>query len=820
MVLAVLFEQYIPSHRGLARNRESLAAANDRLLWQQHHYRNSTYSKYSQRHLQDDNSHVGGYNRNSLLDVSASNDNSNKITNNITNNNIRASTRPKRNRCKASKLLASLAADFDVLTDWLFYFHCHKENVEYFENEGNQENYRLPRWMVGIVLASCLVGTTLWLVLATDGAIATPILRFFGYDKLSLGHILLACVVFEDLPQVVLTFFIEDYFEEDQEFNNYAVMNVVASLYDTLIKLAEAYDQRADIVETGHWCKDNIHAHNGKIVCLVPIPDDTSSDDSDQMIENMEANGAMAYAGSSRSSILSHSNLSNNGDSIRENSLRDSISISAFSENDKAFSSFRGSANANSNSNSSLFQNKLHVSTRHMQRKRRRTLLQEAREMVADTKLPSMRFLSASKDGTVKLWDTSINTTDESGHRKPCELFVGHDKRVSCISFVRKVEKGELQLQATDATSNHATSKSSYYFLTGSYDGTTKLWTTSDSKCLKTYTTPPYKDESATKIEVTSIAYMNCQDEDYIVAPYVSPSLPTTSTQSRSEYFVNGYKSGKVRLWDMWSQTCLRIFEEQTNPSKRFFRLYKKRKSRIYSMCSMEDSRHFVAGSLDGKIKMWDAGINSNSNTSYVNEAIDTIAEADDESSSEDHTTATTTTISMTSTPEQVFMGHTATVFAVKCVSPGSVLLSGSEDTTAKLWSVSTGSCLQTFFGHTGPVHDVAIVDQVTFLTASMDKTIMAWDAMSGDAFRTYENNTNSQYPVTAVATGGQSGCFLSGDEKGTIGLWIFSAVHDQHDRANLLDIDDEVMVCGDCQGKEDILNEEIHNAQEYTRIS
>ncbi len=555
-------------------------------------------------------------------------------------------------------------------------------------------------------------------------------------------------------------------------------------------------------METGHWCKDNIHAHNGKVVCLVPIPDGD-----DDISENIEEGEASAYApGSSRNSILSNSMLNN--------SLRDSISIPP--ESSEAFS-FRGSFN----SNSSLFQNKLHVSTQHMQssRRRRRTLLQEAQEMIADTKLPSMRFLSASKDGTVKLWDTSIDTIDDSGQRNPCELFVGHDKRVSCISFVRKVERGD-----GTPTPSHNTSKSSYYFLTGSYDGTTKLWTTSDRQCLKTYNTPPYKDESATKIEVTSIAYIHRkddvdEDDGYIAAPYVSSSVPTTaSTHSRSEYFVNGYKSGKIRLWDMWSQICLRIFEEQTNPSKRFFRLYKKRKSRIYSMCSMEDSRHFVAGSLDGKIKMWDAGINSN--TSHFHEAIGTIAEGDDESSSEDHTTATTTTINMTTIPEQVFMGHTATVFSVKCVSPGSVLLSGSEDTTAKLWSVSTGACLKTFFGHTGPIHDVAIVDQVTFLTASMDKTIMAWDAMSGDAFRTYENNTNSQYPVTAVATGDQSGCFLSGDEKGTIGLWIFSAVHDQHDRANLLDIDDEVMVCGGCEGEEEIVNEEIHSAQEYARIS
>ena len=218
MVLAALCEQYLPSHRGLIRNHQSLAAANDSLLWQQHHYQNSERT-------------------NTNTNTSTSQDN--------TKNSMllsSAATRPKRNRCKASKFLASCASDFDVLTDWLFYAHCRNSNAEHYEAEGV---YQIPPWMVGLVLASCLVGTALWLVLATDGAVATPFLKALGYDKLSLGHLLLGSVVFEDLPQIVLTFFIEDYFEEDKVFNNYAVMNVVVSLYDILIKLAEAYDQRA-----------------------------------------------------------------------------------------------------------------------------------------------------------------------------------------------------------------------------------------------------------------------------------------------------------------------------------------------------------------------------------------------------------------------------------------------------------------------------------------------------------------------------------------------------------------------------------------------
>ena len=174
-----------------------------------------------------------------------------------------------------------------------------------------------------------------------------------------------------------------------------------------------------------------------------------------------------------------------------------------------------------------------------------------------------------------------------------------------------------------------------------------------------------------------------------------------------------------------------------------------------------------------------------------------------------------------------LFVGHTQTVVSIKCVSPGSVLLSGSLDGTAMLWSISTGACLQVFAEHTGPVHGVAVVDQVTILTASGDGNVKAWDALSGEAFRTYEGQNSS--PITAVTMGDQSGCFASGAEDGTIGLWIFSAVHDKHHRRMLgVDDDDEIVLfCGceedvveddDCHNN-GVVDEEILNAQGYTRF-
>ena len=50
--------------------------------------------------------------------------------------------------------------------------------------------------------------------------------------------------------------------------------------------------------------------------------------------------------------------------------------------------------------------------------------------------------------------------------------------------------------------------------------------------------------------------------------------------------------------------------------------------------------------------------------------------------------------------------------------------LSGSEDTTVKLFNVNDGAVLRTFKHHTGPVYSIALLpDGLRFVSGSDDKT-------------------------------------------------------------------------------------------------
>lgn len=58
-------------------------------------------------------------------------------------------------------------------------------------------------------------------------------------------------------------------------------------------------------------------------------------------------------------------------------------------------------------------------------------------------------------------------------------------------------------------------------------------------------------------------------------------------------------------------------------------------------------------------------------------------------------------------------------------------LVSGSGDTTLRLWDVSSGSCLSTLRGHTGDVTCVLQLDDGRLVSGSSDHTLIPWTIKS-----------------------------------------------------------------------------------------
>lgn len=96
----------------------------------------------------------------------------------------------------------------------------------------------------------------------------------------------------------------------------------------------------------------------------------------------------------------------------------------------------------------------------------------------------------------------------------------------------------------------------------------------------------------------------------------------------------------------------------------------------------------------------------------------------------------------------------------------GKTCVSGSGDTTLKLWDLGTGKLLRTLEGHQGAVNAVALSgDGKTCVSGSWDKTLKLWDVASGDRLASYTGD--SQFRGVGITPDGRYA--VAGDALGRL---------------------------------------------------
>jgi len=143
---------------------------------------------------------------------------------------------------RGAAVLASFAADADLVVDWLF-------------ASAKGSNDALPTSLrVAIWCLACL-GTMSYILILTQCYGCRGLLGKWEVG-LSTGLILFLGIILEDLPQVILSIVVDQYEKEegvilsyDGESNWLAAANAITAIYDVFIKLAEAYDERHAMVK-------------------------------------------------------------------------------------------------------------------------------------------------------------------------------------------------------------------------------------------------------------------------------------------------------------------------------------------------------------------------------------------------------------------------------------------------------------------------------------------------------------------------------------------------------------------------------------------
>jgi WD40 repeat protein len=224
------------------------------------------------------------------------------------------------------------------------------------------------------------------------------------------------------------------------------------------------------------------------------------------------------------------------------------------------------------------------------------------------------------------------------------------------------------------------------YALSGSDDGSVRLWEVATGKCLRTFT--------GHRLEVTSV----CLSAD-------------------GRYALSGSLTHVVKLWNVATGKCLRGFIGHTQG--------------VASVCLSGDGRYALSGSKDGSVRLWEVATGKCLHT---------------------------------------FIGHASSVISVCLSGDGRYAISGGTDKFVRLWGVATGKCLRTFTGHASSVTSVCLsADSRYVFSGSNDGSVKLWEAATGACLRTFTGHTSS---VTSMYLSADGRYILSGSGDESVELW------------------------------------------------
>ncbi len=196
----------------------------------------------------------------------------------------------------------------------------------------------------------------------------------------------------------------------------------------------------------------------------------------------------------------------------------------------------------------------------------------------------------------------------------------------------------------------------------------------------------------------------------------------------------------------------------------------------IYSGKFINNGRGIVTGDGNNKVIFWDAQNRLDGETGRIpgNEKRNMLAESDRLGIMVFRKDGKDMMVRFKDSEiPQKLTGHTAKVNSVAFVGDTCKLISGSNDTTVKLWDVISGKLLHTFTGHTKYVSSVAVsADDRKVLSGSWDGTIRLWNIISGENLMTI---TAHEEPVIGVAISSDAKHAVSCCSDSTAKVWNLS---------------------------------------------
>lgn len=119
-----------------------------------------------------------------------------------------------------------------------------------------------------------------------------------------------------------------------------------------------------------------------------------------------------------------------------------------------------------------------------------------------------------------------------------------------------------------------------------------------------------------------------------------------------------------------------------------------------------------------------------------------------------------------------IFSGHLGGVWALKVDWDRGILITGSTDRTLIIWDLNSGERLKHLLGHTSTVRCAEIHNDLV-ISGSRDGTLRVWSLLTGECLHVLQGHTAS---VRCLSLGPESGTIVSGSYDHTCRLWSLAS--------------------------------------------
>jgi len=325
------------------------------------------------------------------------------------------------------------------------------------------------------------------------------------------------------------------------------------------------------------------------------------------------------------------------------------------------------------------------------------------------------RLASASKDGTVKVWDVA------SGN-EPL-TFKGHTTWVTSIAF--SPDGKRIASTSLDRTAKVWDAMTGEVFLT--FKGHER------APCSICFSPDGTRLASAAQDQTVKV-WDSASGEEILNLKGHTKQVSSVCFSSDGKHVASGSWDETVKVWDTTTG------QETLTVSREILAL-KGRRPWIMSVCYSPDGRRLATASADPIVNVWDAMtaqklLTLKGHTGTVSSVCYSPDGKRLASASWDLTVKVWDAV--TGRESHTLKGHTELVHSV-CFSPdGTRLASAAWDRTVKVWDAGTGHELLTLEGHTAPVESVCFSpDGKLLASASQDQTLKVWELgkwQAGDA--------------------------------------------------------------------------------------